>query len=334
MATIKEIAEKAGVSIATVSRVLNYDETLNVQDETRQRIFEVADELDYKVKDRKKRRKTLKVGVLYSYSLEEELEDTYYLSVRVAIEKKIEREGYKIVRISSKDDKEKVIGIDGIICLGTFNHKMIERIESFQKPTVFADTVPNTDNFDAVVHDLERSVFKVMDYLREQGHRKIAFIGGYETEADGKEIVDKRTRAYRNYMSALGNLKEEYIKIGGYTPKYGYQMMNEILDLKDRPTAVFVANDSLAIGCYKAISERGLYIPDDISIVGYNDISAAKYLVPPLTTVRLHMEFMGEWVVDMLTDRLMTERDICVQTLIPTQLIVRESVKKIEDEKG
>ena len=92
MATIKDIAEKAGVSIATVSRVLNYDETLNVQDETRKRIFEVAEQLDYQVKDKKKRKRKLKIGVLYSYSLEEELEDTYYLSVRVAIEKKLAEE--------------------------------------------------------------------------------------------------------------------------------------------------------------------------------------------------------------------------------------------------
>ena len=106
MATIKDIAEKAGVSIATVSRVLNYDETLNVQDETRKRIFEVAEQLDYQVKDKKKRKRKLKIGVLYSYSLEEELEDTYYLSVRVAIEKKLAEEGYKKYRINSGDTKE------------------------------------------------------------------------------------------------------------------------------------------------------------------------------------------------------------------------------------
>ena len=123
MATIKDIAEKAGVSIATVSRVLNYDETLNVQDETRKRIFEVAEQLDYQVKDKKKRKRKLKIGVLYSYSLEEELEDTYYLSVRVAIEKKLAEEGYKKYRINSGDTKEDLSVLDGIICLGTGNLK-------------------------------------------------------------------------------------------------------------------------------------------------------------------------------------------------------------------
>lgn len=108
-------------------------------------------------------------------------------------------------------------------------------------------------------------------------------------------------------------------------------MMRELLESEDIPTAVFVVNDSLAIGCYKAVSEKGMSIPEDISIVGYNDVSAAKYLVPPLTTVRLQMEFMGERTVDVLAERLMTEREICIQTLIPARLIIRESVRKLEE---
>lgn len=94
MATIKDIAAKAGVSIATVSRVLNHDETLNAQEETKKRIFEIAEELEYKVRAQKKRRKKLKIGVFYSYSPEEELEDPYYLCIRLALERKLEEEGY------------------------------------------------------------------------------------------------------------------------------------------------------------------------------------------------------------------------------------------------
>ena len=329
MATIKDIAEKAGVSIATVSRVLNYDETLNVQDETRKRIFEVAEQLDYQVKDKKKRKRKLKIGVLYSYSLEEELDDTYYLSVRVAIEKKLAEEGYKKYRINSSDTREDLAALEGIICLGTFSQSMMERIESFRKPTVFADAVPDTEKFDSVIHDIERSVLKVMKYLMNQGHKKIAFIGGYETDSDGAEVVDNRTYAYQRFMKQEGLFHEEYVKIGGYTPKYGYQMMKELLELPDRPTAVFVANDSLAIGCYKAVNEKGLAIPEDISVVGYNDIPAAKYLVPPLTTVHLYMDFMGEQAVSMLAERILTGREIAIQTLIPAKLAIRESVRKL-----
>lgn len=329
MATIKEIAEKARVSITTVSRVLNYDETLNVQDETRKRIFEIAEQLDYKIKDKKRRKKALKIGVLYSYSLEEELEDTYYLSVRVAIEKKITEDGYKKFRISSQMEKEDLPALDGIICLGTFGQTMVERIKSYEKPAVIVDAVPDADAFDSVIHNIPRSVNKVMNYLMSQGHKKIAYIGGYEIDSDGEEVLDGRTSAYEGYMKDRGLYREEYLKKCGYAPKDGHRRMKELLELKDRPTAVFVANDSLAIGCYKAISEVGLSIPRDISIVGYNDISAAKYLMPPLTTVRLHMEFMGERAVDILAERIFTEREIPVETRIPTKLIIRESVRNI-----
>ena len=94
-------------------------------------------------------------------------------------------------------------------------------------------------------------------------------------------------------------------------------------------TAVFVANDSLAIGCYKAVHENGLAIPEDISVVGYNDIPAAKYLVPPLTTVHLYMDFMGEQAVLVLAERILTGREISIQTLIPAKLVIRESVKRL-----
>lgn len=333
MATIKDIAQRAGVSIATVSRVLNYDETLNVQDDTKQRIFEAAEQLDYQLKDKKKRKKKLKLGVWYSYSLEEELEDIYYLSVRVAIEKKIQEKGYRKVQISDSFEREVTAAADGLICLGTFGKSMTKRIESLGKPTVFVDAIPTEDKFDSVNHDIRKSVTKVLDYLISQGHERIAFIGGYETDSDGEEVIDLRTYTYQDYMKEKGLWCEDYMKIGGYKPKHGYLLMKELLAQQEKPTAVFVANDSIAIGCYKAVNEECLSIPQDISIVGYNDISAARYLVPPLTTVRLHMEFMGEWAVELLEQRIAAEREIGVRTMIPSELVLRESVKNIKEEK-
>ena len=121
MATIKEIAEIAGVSVTTVSRVLNFDDTLNVQDETKRRVFEAADRLEYQIKDKKRKKRKLKLGLLCTYSPEEELEDTYYLSIRIAVEKKLDKEGFKKVTITSEDAVEDVAKLDGIICIGTFS---------------------------------------------------------------------------------------------------------------------------------------------------------------------------------------------------------------------
>ncbi len=272
MATIKEIAELAGVSLTTVSRVLNYDETLNVQDETRKRVFEAAEQLEYTIKGKKKRKKKLKIGVLCSYSLEEELEDTFYLSVRVAIENKIEREGFKKYQIRNTDQAEAVAALDGLICLGTFSKSMVDHIASFGKPVVLVDAAAKREIWDSIVTDTKRSVHKVLDCFLKYGHQKIAFIGGDEVDSDGNEVIDERLIAYQTYMQEKGLFQESYIKIGGYTPKHGYRLMKELLELEDRPTAIFAANDSLAVGCYKAVQEKGLHITEDISIIGFNDI--------------------------------------------------------------
>lgn len=332
MATIREIAELAEVSVATVSRVLNYDETLNVQDETRKRVFEAADQLDYRKKETKKRKKKLKLGVLCSYSREEELEDTFYLTVRVAIEKKIEEEGYKKFQVPLEAEPEDVYGLDGIICLGTFSNSMIKRIESFQKPVILVDAQANWDNWDSIITDTRRSVLSVMEYLWEMGHRKIAFIGGSETDSDGNEVKDYRLSAYKKFMKGKGCFSKEYIKLGSYKPRDGYRLGLEFLSGEmERPTAILTANDSIAVGCYRAIQERGLQIPKDVSVVGFNDISMAKYLVPPLTTVHIHMNFMGREAVALLAERIHTGREISMHVSVPARLVVRESVSQIEN---
>ncbi|PJJ30260.1 LacI family DNA-binding transcriptional regulator [Lacrimispora celerecrescens] len=328
MATIKEIAEMAGVSAATVSRVLNFDDTLNVQDETKQRVFEAAERLEYQMRDKKKYKKKLKLGMISSYSLEEELEDTFYLSVRIAIERKLEEEGFKKFPVNLGDSVESTSNLDGLICLGTFSESMVNKVKSFHKPAVFVDALGDLDLFDSVVTDLRHSVKKVLSYFLQEGHKKIAFIGGRDVDVDGKEVVDLRVPIYRSFMEERGILNEEYIKIGGYTPKHGYRLGKELLAMEDRPSAIFTANDSLAVGCYKAIQEAGLCIPEDISVIGFNDISIAKYLIPPLTTVHIYMDFMGSQAVSILAERIYSGREISMHISLPTKLMVRGSVSK------
>lgn len=330
MATIKDIAAKAGVSIATVSRVLNHDETLNAQEETKKRIFEVAEELEYEVKVQRKRRKKLKIGVLYSYSPTEELEDPYYLCIRLAVEKKMEEEGYKKYPVTLQDSAEALAGIDGIICSGTFSHSMVERIGSWKKPVVFIDCCPDISRFDAIMIDYQQAVTEVLDCFVRQGHTKIGFIGCAETDRDGMALKDERTDAVKKYLTEKGLFHPEYIKTGLFHAKYGYKLLKELWMEGHLPTALFVANDSMAVGCYNAAYELGLKIPDDISMIGFNDIPTAKYMIPPLTTVRLYMEFMGEHAVHMLEERVLGNRQLCIKVTVPTKLYVRDSVKKIE----
>lgn len=332
MATIKEIAEKAQVSIGTVSRVLNYDETLSVNAATKNRILEIAEELDYQPKNQKKRRNKLSLLLINYYSLEGEVEDPYYLSVRIAIERRASQLEYKLTSVS-RGDEFSTAGIDGILCLGAFSKEEIEEIDRLGKPIVFVDSSPDHTKYDSIAFNLEREATHIMEYLWDCGHRKIGFIGGNDTEGTGLlEEPDKRTVAYRSFMESRGLYRKEYERIGSFTSKTGFQLMNELMALQDAPTAVFVANDSLAVGCINAVSRAGKKCPEDFSIVGFNDIMMAKYMVPPLTTMRLYMDFMGEKAVDLMADRIYTKRELPIQVILPAKLMIRESVRNLNQQ--
>lgn len=333
MATIKDIAEKAGVSMATVSRVLNYDESLNVTDATRKKIFEIAQELEYvTTKERKSKKVIYQVCIIKGYSEKEEIEDTYYLSTRLSIEKSL-KEGNIDYIVISKDNlfDERLKAIDGIIALGIFSAEEIQSIKNINSNIVFVDSDPDDEDFDCVVIRMHKVVEKALDYLVSLGYKEIGYIGGVDYfNEDRLKLSDYRENWYRHYMNDINSLNEKYIKIGSFTPASGYKLMKEILDTGEYPRAFFIANDSIAIGAYRAVMEKGLTIPDDISIIGCNDISTAQFIVPPLTTIKIYTEFMGETAVDLIIERIKFERKISKKVIVPTKLIIRSSCKKIE----
>jgi len=329
MVTINDIAQKAGVSITTVSRVLNQDETLNVLPETKRRIFEIAEELEYQKKEQVKRKKKLTIGIHYSYSFEEELSDTYYLCIRIAIEKMLEEEKQKKVYVSLDEPAAKYASLDGLICLGSYDENLLSKIDALQKPVVFVDCSPDVNRYDSVVISYKQVVNSVLDYFTERKHEKIAYIGGVDTDSMGNKVLDSRLEYYERYMKKKELYREEYVKIGQFTPQFGYASLKELLEQPEPPTAVFVANDSLAAGCYRSANELGKQIPKDISIIGVNDIPAAKFMSPSLTTVRLYMEFMGETAVELITEQINTKRTIYKKVVIPAKLMERESVSQL-----
>ena len=327
MATIKDIAERAGVSLATVSRVLNYDETLNVQDETRKRIFEAAEALEYTMKEKKKRKKRLRIGLIFTYSWEEELTDTYYMSVRIAIERAIQEQGYRCRTLTTSETLDSVHDIDGILCLGTFSDTDLQYIESLERPLVLVDSSPELLRHDSITHDITGVTREILDHLLHLGHTRIALISGGEVDSDGKPIEDSRTHTYVQYLQSKELYVPEYCRnAGSYNPRIGYQQLKELFALPVPPTALVVANDAIAVGCYNAAHELGLRIPEDLSLIGYNDIPSAKYMVPSLSTVHLHTDFMGEYAVSLLSDRLLQNRTVNMRVIIPGELILRDSV--------
>ena len=330
MAMIKDIAKLANVSIATVSRVLNHDETLSVSDETRQRILQIASDINYVPLRSKKQKRKFKIGLVYAYSLQEELNDPYYLYIRLEIEKQIDILKHKCIRISNIDDIHKNKGIDGYIALGNFKQEELNELMNMNKPVVFVDCSPDEDRFDSVVFHFDGALKKIMNYLFNMNHTRLGFVGGIDIDAYGNEYMDFREKLFREIVKEKELLHEEWIKVGKYTPQDGYTLTSLILMGKERPTAIFVANDSMAIGCYKAISEMGLRIPEDISVIGFNDIPSAQYMNPPLTTVKLCVDIMGESAVSLVIEKMTQGRKSPKKVMIPTQLIERESCRMIE----
>lgn len=331
LATIKDIAERAGVSLATVSRVLNYDENLNVTDSTRKKVFEIAQELEYvTTKNRKAKKNSLKVGIIKGYSDREEIEDTYYLFIRHSLEQFLEEEKIEHFTIGKEENYERVKELDGIIAIGNFTNADVQNFKSWNCNVVFVDYSPDEEDFDCVVIDMKKSVKKVLNYLVSLGHNEIGFIGGRDMVESGQiEYKDCREVAFNGFMESRNLFKKQFVRIGNFTAASGYNLMKEILESGTYPRAFFIANDSMAIGAYKAVQEKGLKIPDDISIVGVNDISTAQYIVPPLTTIKIYTEFMSKVTIELLMERIRDERQICKKVVIPTNLVIRESCKEI-----
>ena len=167
MATIKEIASLANVSISTVSRVLNFDETLNVSNSTREKILRIADELEYvSLKSKKEKIKACKdIGIIYWYNYEEELEDPYYLSIRLAAEKKCNENNLNLVKLTEESSIDDIGRVSGIIAIGKFNSSTIEKLSNANENIVFVDFSPNENKFDSVMTDLRKATFQVFSYL-------------------------------------------------------------------------------------------------------------------------------------------------------------------------
>ncbi|WP_297427442.1 LacI family DNA-binding transcriptional regulator [Clostridium sp.] len=334
MATIKEIASMAEVSISTVSRVLNFDETLNVSDATREKILRIADELDYVSSKTKKakNKKSKDIGIIYWYNYEEELGDPYYLSIRLAAEKKCNDNSFNLIKLNENSNIDDIKSVSGIIAIGRFSASTVEKLSTANENIVFVDFSPNENRFDSVKADLGKATIEILDYLYELGHRKIGFIGGKKLETiDYKDKnLDERNIKYKEFMESKGIYNPKYIfETEKFSFKAGYNLMKEALRSKNKITAFFIGNDTMAVGAYKAVSEEGLSIPEDISIIGFNDQPSAKYMIPALTTIRIPCEYLGKAAVDLLLENLNGAREYNKKVIIPTEFKIRESCRKI-----
>lgn len=328
MSTIRDVAAQAGVSVTTVSRVLNNDRTLSVTEETRDRIYAAAEALGYRKKT--VRSPVRQIALLYWLTKQEELHDVYFQALRQTLESQA-REHNVELRLYTVEDGIDAVAPDtrGFIAVGRFSARELSRLRELTPHGVFVDTVPDQDHYDAVRPDLAWMTRKAVDFFVAREHTRIGFIGGVDYDPDTRERrIDIREQTFRDALGTLGLLDDAAIFTGSqFSVEDGYRLMLQALETLGNglPTAFFVAADPIAVGCLQALNERGIAVPGRVSVLSINDISVAKYVSPPLSTFHIDVEELCRTAVSLLLERVTGGRTLGKTVYLTAELVIRKS---------
>ncbi|MEQ1833837.1 MAG: LacI family DNA-binding transcriptional regulator [Candidatus Eisenbacteria bacterium] len=328
MATIKDVAREAGVSVATVSRVFNDSD--RVSEDTRRRVRAVAEKLRFwpnGVARSLITNRTHAIGVLLP-----DLHGEFFSEVIRGIDLAARREGLHVLVSSSHSDTKELVTtlrsmrgrIDGLIVMAPdMDSVPAIRATAWDCPVVLLGPGADVPDFDTVAIANLDAAYSVVRHLQRLGHKRIATITGPANNRDARE----RLTGYRNAMHESGSPNTRALEVtGDFTEPSGYQGAQALLRLSPPPTAVFVANDVMAVGVLGALRDAGLRAPRDMAVVGFDDIGLARHLTPPLTTVRVDAYQMGERALQRLLRRDRGEpAPARSHEVLSTSLVVRAS---------
>ncbi|BBM63936.1 transcriptional regulator EbgR [Vibrio alfacsensis] len=328
MATLKDIATEAGVSLATVSRVLNDDPTLSVKEETKRRILDIAEKLEYRTGSSKKSTKEAKQKhhflALYNYKQDAEVNDPYYLSIRHGIEAQCDKLGITLTNCYHSEIDVETQKITGVLLVGKTDDSTISKLPKRLADSIcYIDFSDDDSTYDCVDVDLYHISKQVIEFYLQQGYGRIGFIGGQRESG----TPDMRENAFVEYGKLKGVVAETDIYRGDLSSLSGYNLTKEMLAKGDFPKALFIASDPIAIGVLRAIHEFGLNIPKDIALISLNDIPTACFTFPPLSTVRIHSEMMGAQGVNLLVEKYRDKREVPLKVYVPSKLKLRGTTK-------
>lgn len=342
MVTLKDIADRTGVSTATVSRVLKNDTHFSVAEETRIRIIETAEELGYRGKKEQEKDRLVSVpkgtiGVYLLYNEETEIEDSYYQIIRVGIKNELEKVGFKVKEVFLNMMAQHIQDISryqGVILVGHMGvlaraGELLLAIRETGTPVVCADFEIEDEelNADCVINDFENIVTKALMCFEDNGYEEIGYIGTYGIRIHEHLRADKRYLCFKKLMEAQGRFKEEYIWLSNDSRiRNGYELGKKVLQSGQKlPRAVFAENDNMAIGFLRALKENGISVPGEVAVIGCNDIQAAEFVSPPLTTVKLSDNLVGVMSARILIEKILSKRESGIKVVVPNRLIIRGS---------
>ncbi len=322
MATIKEIAQKANVSLATVSRVVNLDDTMAVSPETRRLILEIAHQLGYVPPKRRKQsaRGTAVIGIA-DWKIIQEGEANFRISTLDYLAKTTLQEiDVSFVRLGSIHAEK----VDGIIAFGAFSVDEIDFLHTLSYHIVFINSDKEDYQHDQIMIDFNLGMKQLVDYLVKEKHYRVGYIGGIY-QNDNVKIGYHRLEAFIRHLEELDAYKPENVWVGELSSESGYALMKQAIESGSLPEAMLLGNDAVAEGALRAIDEAGLNIPEDIAVVIYNDIETLKPNHPTYTCIKMYPDFVWQTAIELLVERILNRRTQTMKIIIPTRLSLGDS---------
>lgn len=333
MAVIKDVATLAQVSVGTVSKYLNNPE--NLKDSTRNKVEQAIATLQYTPSPLARSMRTGKTNTIAVIA--PDISNPFYVEVYNSIRESSVASGYTPILYTTGDDIETLKAylldislrmIDGIILCFVEENELIENMISEMQskiPIVSLSWDINNTRFNYVSVDVFDGVFKSTNHLIDLGHKSIAYIGGMDKNTISKE-------KHSGYMKAMKNadleINPEFVYRGDFNLKTGYYAAKKYDMCPSRPTAIVAENDILALGSMKYFLQRGIKVPEDIAIIGFDNIALSRMYEPPLSTISLPIPQMGEEALKLLLSGIVNPNSSNKLVILQNQLIIRNSTDK------
>ncbi|SHF10650.1 LacI family DNA-binding transcriptional regulator [Alkalibacter saccharofermentans] len=332
---IKDVAREANVSVATVSRVLNNIPLVN--DETKKRVLDAIERTGYKpnaIARSLKMQKTNTFGIMIP-----DISLPYYTQVVRGVEDVCNIYDYNIILCNTDSEpskEEKYFDVfmekqcDGILYIGKgLKQNLVNKIDSSRVPVVLGAVSDVMGRYHSVAINNEQASFDVTKYLIENGHESIAF---FSDEDEASFVAQERKKGFVRALKKY-NIKENPIfeLKGKYSIKGGYDLMDELLTNAELPTALVALNDEMALGAIRKLEDAGYKVPDDMSVVGFNNFQISEWFKPGITTVAQPMYDIGAISARMLIKILNNSKPEEKAVTVPHELIIRDSVRSIKE---
>lgn len=332
---MQDIAKIAGVSPGTVSNALN--DRKGVGKDTKEKIIKIADEIGYFRNSKKLEGRVIRL-IKYKKNGHVVADTPFFSSLIEACEKECRKNGYELLISQvvygehTKEDVYKIVNhhkIDGILLVATeMDESDFKYFDGIEIPIVVIDSYFKEVNYDYVAINNTKGAYSATKYLIDNGHENIGVLGSNIEIKNFKyrfEAYKKTLETFNLEFNESNNVYVDPTIEGAYNDFKAYLEKNR----NDLPTAFFVLNDIIALGAIKAMNEEGINVPNDVSLVGFDDIPFSSYSNPGVTTVRVHTKTMGKTAVKRLIESIENDIEITLKIEVNTELIERESVKSL-----